>query len=394
MSHDIRDLATAPCELLALGEPTHEEPAFGHIRNELFASLASQGFRSIALETDRVSALAVDDFVQYGAGTLDTAMRQGFSHSYGDLGDVAANRRLVAWMREYNQGRPAEKRLAFHGFDAPTENTSAPSPRRYLEFTCDYLGLDLDLASLLGTDERWSRQEAILDPVMSVGDSPEAARLRAIADDLLTSLYTRAPELIAATARTDWFRARTYLATGLGLLRYHKQAAQRIQDSARISGLLAIRAALMAQNLLDIRGIEEHRGATLVFAHNAHLQRNVSTMRIAGMDLDWFSAGAIVGSLLGRRYTVVVGSLGRSESLGLAEPEPNTYEGFLQRRIATWGLTTAAAPTSACTRTDTRLDRHYSPLDRAIVDSADAILHVTADPSTATPAPGGLRVAK
>jgi len=388
MSQDIRDFATPSCELLAFGEPVHptREPGFGYIRNELFASLASQGFRSIALETDRVAALAVNDFVQDGAGTLDTAMSEGFSHSFGDL---EVNRQLVAWMREYNEGRPAEDRLAFHGFDAATENTSAPSPRRYLEYACDYLGVDLDLASLLGTDDRWSRQEAILDPAMSIGDSPEAAQLRAIADDLLTSLYARAPELIAATSRADWFRARTHLTAGLGLLRYHKQSAQRIEESARISGLLATRDALMAQNLLDIRTIEEQRGPTLVFAHNGHLQRNLSSMRIAGMDLDWFSAGAIVGSLLGRRYSVVVGSLGRSEALGLGEPESNTYEGFLQRRITTWGVTSAAAVPSARKRTDTRPEQAYSPLDQAIVEAADAVLHTNAVPATATPTPDG-----
>jgi len=115
---------------------------------------------------------------------------------------------------------------------------------------------------------------------MSIGDRPEATQLRAIADDLLTSLYARAPELIARTSRADWHRASTHLTAGLGLLRYHKQSAQRIEESARISGLLATRDALMTQNLLDIRGIEEHRGATLVFAHNAHLQHNLSTMRI------------------------------------------------------------------------------------------------------------------
>ncbi|GAA1573870.1 erythromycin esterase family protein [Kribbella sancticallisti] len=378
MSQDVGDFADPSCELLAVGEPAHPtlEPAFGHIRNELFAALVDQGFRSIALETDRVAALAVNDFVQGGAGSLDTAMRDGFSHGFGEL---EVNRRLVAWMREYNEGRSAEERLAFHGFDAATENISAPSPRRYLEYAGDYLGVDLDLAGLLGADERWSRQEAILDPAISIGATPESAQLRAIADDLLTSLYARAPELIAATSRAEWFRARTYLTAGLGLLRYHKQSAQRIEESARISSLLATRDAIMAQNLLDIRSIEEQRGATLVFAHNAHLQRNLSSMRMAEMDLEWFSAGAIVGSLLGRRYTVVVGSLGRSEALGLGEPEPDTYEGLLQRRITTWGLTAATAVRSARTRTDVRPEQRYSPLDQALVDSADAILHVNAD---------------
>jgi erythromycin esterase-like protein len=282
-------------------------------------------------------------------------------------------------MREYNEGRPGGERLAFHGFDVPAENTSAPSPRRYLEYGRDYLGLGLDLGSLLGDDERWNRQEAILNPAMSIGDTPEAAQLRVIADDLLTSLYARAPELIAATSRADWFRARTYVTAGLGLLRYHKQSAQRIEEGARISSLLTTRDVIMAQNLLDIRSIEDQRGPTLVFAHNSHLQRNRSSMRIAGMDLDWYSAGAIVSSLLGRRYTVIIGSLGRSDALGLGEPDPNTYEGFLQRGITTWGLTPAAAVPSARTRTDSKPEKSYFPLDQPMVDSADAILQLNAE---------------
>lgn len=204
MSQDIQAFVPLSCELLALGEPTHptQEPAFGPLRNDLFAaSLVHQGFRSIALETDRVAALAVNDFVQEGIGTLDTAMNEGFSHAFGEL---ETNRQLVAWMREYNENQPAEERLAFHGFDAPTENITAPSPRSYLAHASNYLGLDLDLTSLLGDDEQWSRQEAILDASSSIGDTPETAQLRAIADDLLSTLYARAPELIAATSRADW----------------------------------------------------------------------------------------------------------------------------------------------------------------------------------------------
>jgi erythromycin esterase-like protein len=384
MSQDIRDFATPPCELLALGEPVHptREPAFGDVRNDVFASLADLGYRSIALETDRVAALAVDDFVRHGRGTLDTAMDEGFSHGFGAL---EVNRRLVAWMRAYNEDRPAEEHLSFHGFDTPAENTSAPSPRLHLEHVCDYLGIAPDLAGLLGDDERWSRQEAILDPAASVGAGPGAERLRVIADDMLTSLHARAPELVAATSRADWFRARTHLAAGLGLLRYHGQAARRIEESARVSGLLATRDALMAQNLLEIRGIEAERGPTLAFAHNSHLQRNPSSMSMAGMDLGWHSAGSVVGALLGRRYTVVIGSLGRSGALGLAEPEPDTYEGLLQSRATGWGLASAAEIASGRPRTDARPETGYFPLDRALVEAADAILHVDAEPA----APGG-----
>ncbi|MFI9251972.1 erythromycin esterase family protein [Streptomyces sp. NPDC053069] len=374
MSQDIRDFVTSACDLLALGEPTHQEPAFGRIRNELFAQLADRGFRSIALETDRVAALTVNDYVQEGTGNLDAVMREGFSHGFGDQDP---NRRLVSWMRDYNRNRPPEERLAFHGFDAPLENFSAPSPRTYLEHTRDYLGLDLDLAALTGEDTRWSRPEAVLDHTMSPGATAEAERLRLIADDMHLALHGRAPELMAATSREDWFRTRTHLTAALGLLRYHKQSAQPLEPGSREACLLATRDALMAQNLLEIRAIEEDRGSTLVFTHNFHLQRNASAWRPGDLGAQWSGAGAIVAALLGDRYVCVAGSLGRSATLGLQDPAPDTYEGRLQSRITTWSLEPAAADPSARTRTDTHPRQGYFPLDRATLGAVDAVLHIS-----------------
>lgn len=93
-------------------------------RNQILTELSERGFRSIALETDRVAALAVNDFVHGGDGTFEDAMASGFSHGFGQL---AANRELVAWLYEYNLGRPASERIAFHGFDAAMENLSDPA---------------------------------------------------------------------------------------------------------------------------------------------------------------------------------------------------------------------------------------------------------------------------
>src|SRR6202008_2555524 len=100
-----------------------------------------------------------------------------------------------------------------------------------------------------------------------------------------------------------WFRARTHLTAGIGLLRYHNQATEPLEQGARIIRLLASRGVLMAQNLLEIREIEARRGATLVFAHNVHLRHEAT---------EWCGAGAIVGSLVDD-YVFVAGSLGRSE---------------------------------------------------------------------------------
>ncbi|MFI5720493.1 erythromycin esterase family protein [Nocardia sp. NPDC051750] len=362
-----------PVDLLAFGEPTHLEPAFAWTRNDLFAELSGRGYRSIALETDRVAALLVNDYVQEGIGTLDEVMRQGFSHGFGEH---EANRQLVAWMREYNTGRPTEQRVAFHGFDAVMETMSAPSPRRYLEYARDYLGLDLDLADLLGADERWHRTEAVMDPAQSPGATAAADTARVLADDMLTELYTRAPELREKTSRAGWFRAETHLTAGLGVLRYHKQAAQPVGQEARWTRMCATRDALMAQNLLDIRRVESGRGATLVFAHNAHLQRQPSSMQLGDMHLVWNSAGAIVDALVGPEYAWIMGSLGRDESLGLHEPAPDTYEGFLQTRVPTRGLIDPAGIPDARTRTDHTAAHGFFPIDRATVETADAVLHI------------------
>ncbi|MGR6918621.1 erythromycin esterase family protein [[Actinomadura] parvosata] len=372
MSQDIRDFIAPSCELLALGEPTHQVPATQRLRNELFARLAGHGFRSIALEIDRVAALTADDYVRNGTGTLDTALSEGFSHGWGAM---EGNRELLAWMRAYNRTRPPQERLSLHGFDAPTENFSAPSPRRYLEHARDYLGLDLDIAGLAGDDERWERTEAIMDAASSPGASPEAERLRAAAEELLVALRARERE---APSREEWVRARTHLTAGLGLLRYHRQAAVPLERNERVTRLMAVRGALMAQNLLDLHAIEAPRGPMLVHSHNAHLRKSPGGMRVADLDMHWIGAGAIVASLLGDRYAFVAGGLGRAGALGVGDPAPDTFEGLLGARITTWGL--APVPPGARTRTDPVPQRSgYFPLDPATLDGADAVLFI-ADP--------------
>jgi erythromycin esterase-like protein len=385
-----------PPQLLALGEPTHGEPAFPRLRNQIFEVLVDHGFQSIAIESDRVAALEVDAFVRGEGGTLNAAMDGGFSHGFGQLD---ANRELVAWMRGYNDSRPAAERLAFYGFDAPLEMSGAPSPRRYLRHLHGYLAEHLgqgsfprgheDLEHLLGDDHRWSDPAAVMDAGRSIGASSEAATLRVIADDLLTALYAHAPRLVAASSIADWRRAEVHGKAALGLLRYHAQAAEAVSQAERTSRLLGVRDALMAQNLLDIRMGEQHRGATLVFGHNRHVQRHPSTWRLASMDLEWSSAGSIVASLVGDGYTVIVGSLGMSAALGIPAPAEDTFEGVLQKATRGWALfdtTLLGAVISRDagephTRTDVTAEQGHFPLDAATLEHCDAVLHVACAPA-------------
>ncbi|MFP1625281.1 erythromycin esterase family protein [Streptomyces sp. 5K101] len=324
-------LLPARPRLLALGEPTHGEDTLLDLRNQLFRQLVEEeGYRTIAIESDCMRGLVVDEYVTSGTGTLGEVMERGISHGWGAF---EANHELVRWMRAYNDGRPASERLRFAGFDGPLEITGAASPRQALTALHDYLSARLDanllpctaetLDRLLGTDDRWTDPAAMRDPAKSVGQSAEAGRLRLLADDLGELLDEQMPHLITATSRDDWDRARLYGRTATGLLRYHHWMADT--SPARMTRLVGVRDSMMAHNLLAVAA----RGPALVHAHNSHLQRAKSTMRMGGTPLEWWSAGALVSARLGEEYAFVATALGTIRHQGVDTPPPDTVEGLL-----------------------------------------------------------------
>jgi erythromycin esterase-like protein len=349
--------------LLAIGEPTHGEPAFPRWRNRFFADLVERhGFRSIALETDRVAAQLADDFVRGADVSLDRVLAEAFTHGFGGQ---AANRDLLAWMREHNAGRPAADRLSFHGFDAPVDIDHVASPLSYLERLADCLGAPRPVS---GDDSRWTDPAALMDATRSIGRSPEAVALRAVADDLATALYAQAPRLIAETSPAAWRRAEADAAAALGLLRYHAAAADPAEPGARMSAMLSVRDAVMARNLLDLRAAEAGRGPTLVFAQNLHLQRNLSRMTLGSTRAQWWGAGSILAALLGDAYRVIVGGLGASPVMDIPAPPAASIEGMLRP-----GLTPAGEVVRGPVRP---VDFRHFALDPETLDHADAVLHV------------------
>ncbi|MDH6464596.1 erythromycin esterase-like protein [Micromonospora sp. A200] len=377
----VRLLPTRP-RLLALGEPTHGEDTLLEVRNEIFRQLVEQeGYRTIAIESDCMMGLVVDDYVTSGTGILDEVMERGFSHEWGAF---AANRELVRWMRTYNDGRPVSQQLRFAGFDGPLEITAAASPRQALTALHGYLTawVDADLLPctaetldrLLGADDRWTNPAAMMDPSQSVGQTPDAKQLRLLADDLVALLDAQTPHLIAASSREDWHRARLYGRTATGLLRYHFWMADT--SPSRMARLLGVRDSMMAANLLAIA----ERGPALVNAHNGHLQRNKSTMRMGDLPLEWWSAGAIVSAHLGEGYAFLATALGTIHHQGVDAPPPDTIEGLLyalpeERYIVdAHRLAAILANVTPAARVSPWFG--YSPLDPAHVASTDGIVFV------------------
>ncbi|HZG07121.1 MAG TPA: erythromycin esterase family protein [Streptomyces sp.] len=368
--------------LLALGEPTHGEDVLLDLRNELFRQLVEEeGYRTIAIESDCMAGLVVDDYVTSGTGTLDEVMEHGFSHGWGTS---AANRELVRWMRAHNDGRPASEQVRFAGFDGPLEITGAASPRQALTALHGYLAdrVDADLLPctadtldrLLGADDRWTSPAAMMDPSRSVGRSAEAGRLRLLADDLVALLEAQTPHLSTATPREEWDRARLYGRTATGLLRYHYWMADTSPN--RMTRLAGLRDLMMAHNLLALA----ERGPVLVYAHNSHLQRCKSSMRMGGMPLEWWGAGAIVNAHLGEGYAFVATALGTIRHQGVDTPPPDTLEGLLYALpedrcvIDAPRLATALGDTRPAPRVSPWFG--YAPLDPAHLADSDGIVFV------------------
>ncbi|WP_042429757.1 erythromycin esterase family protein [Streptacidiphilus anmyonensis] len=378
----MRLLSTRP-RLLCLGEPTHGEETLLDLRNQLFRQLVEEeGYRTVAIESDCLMGEVVDDYVASGTGVLDEVMERGFSHGWGAF---PGNRDLVRWMRAFNADRPASDRLRFAGFDGPLEITGAASPRQALTSLHRSLATWADasllpctedvLDGLLGADDRWTEPAAMTDPARSVGRSAEAGRLRLLADDLVALLDAQTPQLLAATSREDWQRTRRYARTAVGLLRYHHAMAD--PSPSRMTHLLALRDSMMAANLLALA----EQGPTLVSAHNAHLQRDRSSMRMWDHPLlEWWSAGALVGAHLGERYAFLATALGTIAHEGVDAPPPDTLEGLLyalpQEHVLVDARRLAAALADVPVAPRVSPTYRYAPLDPGHLARVDGLVFV------------------
>ncbi|AYJ50663.1 erythromycin esterase family protein [Rhodococcus sp. P1Y] len=378
----LMELFSTRPRLFAIGEPTHGAEALLQLRNEVFRQLVEgHDYRIIALESDCVLGVTVDDYVCSGIGSLDEVMENGFSHEWGLL---AGNRALVQWMREYNDGREASMRVRFAGFDGPLEMSAAASPRVSLcalhSYLAEWVNADLlpvtaeTLDGLIGDDRQWTDPEAMMDPSKSIGRSAHAIDLRVLADDLVDLLFSQAPDLRRKTTGPAWDRACLHGRTATGLLRYHYWMAD--DSAARMARLCGLRDSMMAANLLALT----EKAPTLVYAHNSHLQRQRSRMQMWQGPIEWWCAGAVVSAELNDDYGFVPTALGTMHHHDVGTPSPDTLEGLLYAMpgdrflVDTHSLSAALGDTLPNTRTSSWFG--YAPIDPAQLAEFNGLLFV------------------
>lgn len=114
--------------IVALGEATHGSHEFFAFKRRALEFLVSElGFTDFAMETDWTQALAVNEFVEHGHGTLENALA-----NLAGLWRTEEYRDLLTWMRAWNADPAHARKLRFHGLDLGQPALTAKRLRNYL----------------------------------------------------------------------------------------------------------------------------------------------------------------------------------------------------------------------------------------------------------------------
>jgi erythromycin esterase len=334
-------------QLLGFGEALHGGEDLLTVRNRLFKRLVTQhGYSAISIESSFSRAWLVNEYVA-GRGPQksydDLLGGRGFSQG---VGEVAANRDLVEWMKHYNTDAAHKVKLSFYGFDIPSGTTGVEGPGSVLQIPLGYLS-SIDSASgkdhrdkieaLLAQVKDWENPLAWADNTKSPGLSAPAAALRLAIEDLITELRTRRPELVVRQGSERYLDALQGALVAQQVANFHASLARKTGEP--LAGPRGIRDALMADNLVYAIERERGRGKVMAFAHNGHLQRGKSVWPCCGQSygpgqevFTWWPAGSQLHERLGRAYAVIGSAVGESAANGIARPEAGSLEARLIAR--------------------------------------------------------------
>src|SRR5262245_25942688 len=131
---DTSDLAplrsiVGDARIVALGEATHGSHEFFAFKARAVEYLVRElGFTDFAMETDWTLALAANEWLEFGRGDLETALK-----SISGLWRTEEYRALFQWLRAWNADNAHARKVRFHGLDMAASGPTARRLHAYLE---------------------------------------------------------------------------------------------------------------------------------------------------------------------------------------------------------------------------------------------------------------------
>ncbi|MWG35239.1 erythromycin esterase family protein [Halomarina oriensis] len=253
--HPVGD-ALADARIVGLGEATHGTREFFQLKHRIVRSLVEeQGLRLFAMEANLPETTALNDYVVYGEG--DPAAALDGTHFW--TWTTEAVLALVEWLREFNEGRPLDSRVRFHGIDAQY-TTGA------VEYLDEFLAVaDPDLREEVGDDLAATDDSGNITDQYTSDHAPEATER--LLDRLETAFEERSETFVSATSARETAMARR-------CLRVVEQTRERrvARETDGMEAAMLVRDEAMAENLawaLDHTG----RDRAALWAHDAHVCR-------------------------------------------------------------------------------------------------------------------------
>jgi erythromycin esterase-like protein len=285
-------------KVVALGEAAHNIEDFLQVRNDLLRVLVTQcGFTAVVMESGFAEGLAVDAYVQGGAGDADRVARESIGYRFGECAPAVEQ---LTWMREHNASdHGAHAPVHWYGMDLPGDSTSPePALRACLSRIAPAAGdLELLRRSSIGRRARAAAKWGALP-------SADRERIYAGIDDVVRraqvegDAITRhcATALLAFVAETRW---------------------TSVPDDREAYP----RDAFMADT---VRWVLQRHERVLVCAHNGHLQRALQDGRPM--------LGHLLAAELGSRLLVIGQTYGAGPEVHIRERSDRAFDWDVELR--------------------------------------------------------------
>jgi erythromycin esterase len=249
---------------VGLGEETHGTREFFQFKHRMVEFLVKEmAFRVFAIEASYSACENINDYVM---GKVDDGAKALESQGFWTW-NTEEVRAMLDWMRAYNAGVPAEKRVKFVGLDVQVNDRSTAALLEYLKRVAP---------------ERVAETEAFFKvPVEGLayevhfekGDRAKEAleklkELRNQYNDLFIFLELHSAELLAKSNQAECDQMREYA----------RVLAQYMDAYSHAGSISATRDLFMADNLRRIAARQPANTRFIIWAHNGHVMTDNSKL--------------------------------------------------------------------------------------------------------------------
>lgn len=250
--------------IVGLGEETHGTHEFFQFKRRVIEFLVKEaGFTVFGMELSYSASSAINDYVLNGKGDRDKVLAKQGLWAW-DTQEVSE---LIEWLRQYNNGVPAEKKVRFVGFDINNNNYAIELLTNYLtKVAPERLEAFNKVAAYFRSDDS-GRQH--LEYTIQVSAADKAQTLAAL-NELLGFLYLNQTRFTLKTSAAEFAEAFEH-ANILAEFADTYRRPPRVDPADPLNSSRFARDMYMAQNVNRIVSAAKPGTRFVLWAHNDHI---------------------------------------------------------------------------------------------------------------------------